>query len=152
MFRTKIEDIEGIPGMFGEGLAHWHGISRALNIHWYHVCVKERLDGRFINMIEMLNDETRLLEVLESQNEDYVITEIQGFIPPWMTGCKSWRLETLNAVSIGYDGNGAVVCLLEAEGGKIYTDTHDHSFKPELLNNVRKIYCKTTANPVSEPA
>ncbi|WP_191994399.1 hypothetical protein [Pseudomonas umsongensis] len=140
MFRTKIEDIEGVPGMFGEGLAHWHGISRALNIHWYHVCVKERLDGRFVSMIEFLNDETRLLEVLESQSEDYVITEIQGFIPPWMTGSKSWRLEILNGVSIGYDRNGAVVCLLEVEGGKIYADTHDRSFDPELLTNVRKIY------------
>jgi hypothetical protein len=152
MFRTKIEDIEGVPGMFGEGLAHWHGISRALNIHWYHVCVKGRYDGRFVNMIEMLNDETRLLEVLESQNEDYVITEIQALIPPWMTGSKSWRLETLNTVSIGYDRNGVVVCLLEAEGGKIYADTHDRSFDLGSVTNARKIYCKTTANPVSEPA
>lgn len=140
MFRTKIEDIEGVPGMFGEGLAHWHGISRALNIHWYHVCVKERLDGRFINMIEMLNDETRLLELLESQNEDFVITEIQALTPSWMNGGKSWRMEIIKAISIGHDRNGCVICVLEVESGKIYTDTHDRSFKPEALTNVRKIY------------
>ena len=140
MFRTKIKDIEGVPGMFEDGVVHWHGISRALNMHWYHVCVKERLDGRFISMTEMLNDETRLLEVISSQNEDYVITEIQGLIPPWMSGSKSWRLEILNAVSIGYDRNGAVICLLEVENGEIYTDTHDRSFDTELLTNVTKIY------------
>lgn len=140
MFRTKIKDIQGEPGMFEDGLAHWHGISRALNMHWYHLSVKERHDGRFISMTEMLNDETRLLEVLKLQNEDFVITEIQGLIPPWMTGSKSWRLEILNAVSIGYDRNGAVICLLEVEGGKIYADSHDRSFDPGLLINVRKIY------------
>jgi len=140
MFRTRIKDIEGVPGMFEGGLVHWHCISRALNMHWYHVCVKERLDGRFISMTEMLNDETRLREVISLQNEDYVITEIQGLIPPWMSGSKSWRLEILNAVSIGYDRNGAVICLLEVENGEIYTDTHDRSFDTELLTNITKIY------------
>jgi len=139
MFRTIIKDIEGVPGMFG-GLVHWHGISRALNIHWYHVCVKERLEGRFISMIEMLNDETRLLEVLELQNEDYVVTEIQALIPPWMTGSKTWRMEVLSAVSVGYDRFGAVICLLEVESGEVYADSHDRLFDPKLLTNVRKIY------------
>ncbi|MNO00166.1 hypothetical protein D3C81_2199900 [compost metagenome] len=57
-----------------------------------------------------------------------------------MTGSKSWRLETLNAVSIGYDRNGVVVCLLETEDGKIYADTHVRSFDPKSLTNVRKVY------------
>lgn len=25
--------------MFGDGLLHWHGVSRALATHWYHVAV-----------------------------------------------------------------------------------------------------------------
>lgn len=152
MFRTKIKDIQGVPGMFGDGLAHWHGISRALNIHWYHVCVKERLEGRFISMIEMLNDETRLHEIISSQNEDFVVTEMQALTPPWMNGSKRWLMEVLNGVSIGYDRNGAVICLLEVERGEIYTDSHIRSFDPKSLTNVRKIYCPKEAKPVVEPA
>jgi len=91
-------------------------------------------------MIEMLNDETRLLELFESQNEDFVITEIQALTPSWMNGGKSWRMEIIKAISIGHDRNGCVICVLEVESGKIYTDTHDRSFKPEALTNVRKIY------------
>ncbi|WP_047528690.1 hypothetical protein [Pseudomonas sp. 11/12A] len=140
MFRTVDTEIAGFPGMFGDGLAHWHSVSRVLNTHWYHVAVKTRHEDRFADTVEFLNDETRLHELISSQNEDFVITEVQVQTPPWMNGGQSWRMEKLNAVSIGYDPNSVVICLLEVESGVVYTDAHDSSFDAQSLTNVKKIY------------
>jgi len=81
MFRTYQSDIAGIPGMFGDGLSHWHGVSRALHSHWYHVTVERREDGRFVACVEMLNDEPRLVELLMSQDESLVVQEVQVVTP-----------------------------------------------------------------------
>jgi hypothetical protein len=59
MFRTYERDIAGVPGMFGEGLAHWHMISRSLQSHWYHVDLKIRHEDRMISSVQMLNDESK---------------------------------------------------------------------------------------------
>ncbi|MDR6925935.1 hypothetical protein J2Y56_001971 [Pseudomonas sp. BE134] len=48
MFRTYESDIAGVPGMFGEGLAHWH-----------HVYLKIRHEDRMISSVQMLNDESK---------------------------------------------------------------------------------------------
>ena len=140
MFRTIDTEMAGIPGMFGEGLAHWHSVSRVLNTHWYHVALKIRHDDHFVDTVEFLNDETRLHELTSSQNEDFFIAEVQVQTPPWMNRSKSWRMEKLSSVSIGYDSNSVVVCLLEAENGVIYTDAHDDSFDAKTLTNVKQIY------------
>lgn len=52
-------------GMFGDGLAHFHAVSRSLATHWYHVSLKRRHEDRFVAYEEMLNDEPRLVELLE---------------------------------------------------------------------------------------
>ncbi|PTT95513.1 hypothetical protein DBR45_48770 [Pseudomonas sp. HMWF031] len=140
MFRTIDTEMAGIPGMFGEGLAHWHSVSRVLNTHWYHVAVKIRHEDRFVDTVEFLNDETRLHELVSSQSEDLVITEVQVQTPPWMNRSKSWRMEKLNGVSIGYNPHSVVICLLEVESGIVYSDTHDDSFDAQSLTNVKKIY------------
>ncbi|MGY3171382.1 hypothetical protein ACVWYU_000756 [Pseudomonas sp. TE12234] len=140
MFRTIDTEMAGIPGMFGEGLAHWHRVSRVLNTHWYHVAVKIRHEDRFVDTVEFLNDETRLHELVSSQSEDLVITEVQVQTPPWMNRSKSWRMEKLNGVSIGYNPHSVVICLLEVESGIVYSDTHDDSFDARSLTNVKKIY------------
>ncbi|PQO96417.1 hypothetical protein C5612_30455 [Pseudomonas frederiksbergensis] len=140
MFRTQDVDLAGLPGMFGEGLTHWHGMSRSLATHWYHVSIKQRHEDRFISQVEMLNDETKLFELISAQSEDLVIDELQVVTPPWINKGKSWRMEKLTSVSVGYDKNEVPVCLLEVESGAVYTDVHDLSFDASTLINLRKIY------------
>lgn len=140
MFRTKSDDMAGLPGMFSEGLAHWHSVSRVLKTHWYHVSVKERHEGHFTAMVEILNDETKLHELLLAQSEDFVVTEVQVVTPPWMNKSASWQMENLTAVSVGYDKNDIPVCLLEVASGSVYADVHDPSFDAKFLADVQKIY------------
>lgn len=140
MFKTQNLDMVGLPGMFGEGLVHWHSVSRGIAIHWYHVSVKQRHEGRFISQVEMLNDETMLGELISAQCEDLVITELQAVTPPWMNKSGRWQMEKLVKVSIGYDKNEMPVCLLEVESGTAYANVHDISFDANTLTNIQKIY------------
>lgn len=140
MFRTQDVDLAGLPGMFGEGLAHWHGVSRSLATHWYHVSIRQRYEDRLISQVEMLNDETKLVELISAQSEDLIIDELQVVTPPWLNKSKSWRMEKLTSVSVGYDRNEIPVCLLKVESGAVYTDVHDPSFDASTLINLRKIY------------
>jgi hypothetical protein len=140
MFRTHTDEMAGLPGMFGEGLAHWHAVSRSLATHWYHVSIKQRHEDRFISQVEMLNDETKLFELISAQGPDLVIDELQVVSPPWINKSGSWRMERLTSVSVGYDKNEVPVCLMEVESGAVYTDVHDPSFNASTLINLRKIY------------
>lgn len=91
MFRTHNDEMVGLPGMLGEGLAHWHAVSRSLASHWYHVSIRQRYEDRFISQVEMLNDETRLFELISSQGEDLLISDLQAVTPPWMNRSEGWR-------------------------------------------------------------
>ncbi|MDR8364207.1 MULTISPECIES: hypothetical protein [Pseudomonas] len=140
MFRTQDVDLAGLPGMFGEGLTHWHAVSRSLATHWYHVGIKLRHEDRFISQVEMLNDETKLFELISTQGPDLVIDELQVVTPPWINKIGSWRMERLTSVSVGYDKNEIPVCLMEVESGAVYVDVHDPTFDASTLTNLRKIY------------
>lgn len=140
MFRTHNTDIAGLPGMFGEGLAHWHAVSRSLATHWYHVSIKQRHEDRFVSQVEMLNDETKLFELITAQGEDFVLDELQVVSPSWINKSGGWRMERLTSVSVGYDKNDIPVCLMEVESGAVYVDVHDPTFDVSTLTNLRKIY------------
>jgi hypothetical protein len=126
--------------MFGEGLAHWHMISRSLQSHWYHVDLKIRHEDRMISSVEMLNDESKLVEILSQQGSDFVVTCVQVTTPSWMNKSGQWLMEKLIGVSVGFDKNNFAVCVLEVVSGSIYTDAHDPSVTVESLTKVRKIY------------
>jgi hypothetical protein len=132
MFRTHTDEMAGLPGMFGEGLAHWHAVSRSLATHWYHVSIKQRYEDRLI--------ETKLFELISAQGPDLVIDELQVVSPPWINKSGSWRMERLTSVSVGYDKKEVPVCLLGVESGAVYTDVHDPTFDANTLTNLRKIY------------
>ena len=140
MFRTQNLEMAGLPGMFGEGLSHWHGVSRILAMHWYHVCIQQRHEGRFISQVEMLNDEAKLAELISAQSEDLVIIELQAVTPSWMNKTTNWQMEKLVSVSVGYDKNEIPVCLFEVENVSLYTDVHDPHFDAKALINIQKIY------------
>ncbi|UXH38810.1 hypothetical protein [Pseudomonas promysalinigenes] len=140
MFRSHQADMAGIPGMFGDGLMHWHGVSRALATHWYHVSVKRRIDGRFVSSQEMLNDEPKLHELVSAQGDDLQIDYVQVVTPARLNGTATWRMERLKSVSMGFDRNDCPVCLLEVESGQIYNDYHEDGFDHGSLRQVRELY------------
>ncbi|UWS65544.1 hypothetical protein [Pseudomonas mosselii] len=140
MFRSHQADMAGIPGMFGDGLMHWHGVSRALATHWYHVSVKRRIDGRFVSSQEMLNDEPKLHELVSAQGDDLQIDYVQVVTPARLNGTATWRMERLKSVSMGFDRNDCPVCLFEVESGQIYNDSHEGGFDHDSLRQVRELY------------
>lgn len=48
MFRTLDSDLIGVPGMFGEGVSHWNGVSRLLRTPWYHLTLSVENEGRLV--------------------------------------------------------------------------------------------------------
>jgi hypothetical protein len=88
----------------------------------------------------MLNDETKLFELISAQGPDLVIDELQVVTPPWINKSGSWRMERLISVSVGYDKNEVPVCLLRVESGAVYNDVHDPTLDANTLTNLRKIY------------
>lgn len=153
MFRSHQADIAGFPGMFGDGLMHWHGVSRALATHWYHVSVQRLHEGQFRNYEEMLNDEMRLVELLVAQDESLVVQEVQAVTPSWMNKEGGWKMEKLTSLSMGHNQAGVAVCVLEVEGGAVYVDTHEPGLCADSLNGVKELYRRgmAQASAASEP-
>ncbi|MDO7908952.1 hypothetical protein Q6A49_00120 [Pseudomonas sp. 22-AL-CL-001] len=140
MFRSHQADMAGIPGMFGDGLMHWHGVSRALATHWYHVSVQRLEDGQFRNCVEMPNDEARLVELLLDQDESLVVRGVQAVTPGWMNKGDDWKMEKLLSLSMGFSQEGVPVSILEVEGGAIYIDTHEPGLNVDSLTGLKELY------------
>ena len=152
MFRSHQADMAGIPGMFGDGLMHWHGVSRALATHWYHVSVQRLHEGQFRNYEEMLNDEMRLVELLVAQDESLVVQEVQDVTPSWMNKDGCWKMEKLTSLSMGHNQAGVAICVLEVEGGAVYVDTHEPDLGADSLSDVKELYRRGMAQAnASEP-
>lgn len=143
MFRSHQADMAGLPGMFGDGLMHWHGISRALATHWYHVSVQRLHEGQFRNYEEMLNDEARLVELLLAQDESLVVREVQAVTPAWMNKGDGWKMQKLTSLTMGFSMDEIPVSILEVEGGEIYNDSHERSFDRASLRKVKQLYRAT---------
>ncbi|MDR6714284.1 hypothetical protein J2W83_003905 [Pseudomonas hunanensis] len=149
MFRSHQADMAGIPGMFGEGLMHWHGVSRALATHWYHVSVQRLHEGQFRNYEEMLNDEVRLVELLVAQGESLTVKEVQVVTPTWMNKSTGWKMEKLTSVCMGFSQDEVPVAILEVESGEIYIDTHEPGLKVDSLTGLKELYRSRTSNVTS---
>jgi hypothetical protein len=140
MFRISMQDQAGPMGMFGDGLAHFHAMSRSLVTHWYHVSLKRKHEGRFMAFEEMINDEPRLVELLVSQDESLVVQEVQVVTPPWMNKSSSWKMEKLTSLSMGFNQVEVPICVLEVEGGQVYVNTHQRNLDVDALVGVKELY------------
>lgn len=139
MFRTQDSDLIGIPGMFGEGLAHWHSVSRVLSTHCYHLTVRVTEQGRSTELTHMIEGEYRLQNMLVTQDAEQEITDVQVMTPPWMNKSNGWSMARVTGVTLGnYDD--FEVCLIEVEGGAVYHTSHQPGFQIDLLTNLRPIF------------
>lgn len=150
MFRTNTEDQVGFVGMFGDGLAHFHSVSRVLATHWYHVSIKRRHEDRFVSYEEFLNDEPRLVELLSSQDENLIVHEVQVVTPGGMNKHTGWRMEKLNVLSMGFNKAGVPVCVLEVESGRLYSDSFDPNFRLQSLTGLKELYRCRAVEPVTD--
>lgn len=135
-----MQDQAGPVGMFGDGLTHFHAMSRSLVTHWYHVSLKRRHEGRFVAYEEMLNDEPRLLELLLCQDESMVVQEVQVVTPGWMNKGLSWKMEKLTSLSMGFNQVEVPICVIKVEGGAVYVDTHQRDLDVASLKGVKELY------------
>jgi len=136
--------------MFGDGLAHFHAVTRSLATHWYHVTLKRRLEDRFVASEAMLNDEARLVELLVAQDESLVVQEVQAVTPPWMNKDAAWKMEKLTSLSMGYSRAEVPVCVLEVESGAVYVDTHEPGLCVESLTGVKELYRRRVTKAETE--
>ncbi|MBD8623401.1 hypothetical protein [Pseudomonas sp. CFBP 13727] len=147
MFRISMQDQAGPVGMFGDGLAHFHAVSRTLVTHWYHVSLQRRHDGRFVAYEEMLNDEPRLVELLVSQDESMAVQEVQIVTPSWMNKGSSWRMEKLTSLSMGFNQVDVPICVVEVESGDVYVNTHQRDLDVNSLTGLKELYRRSASNP-----
>ena len=147
MFRISTQDQAGPVGMFGDGLAHFHAVTRSLAMHWYHVTLKRWHEDRFVASEDMLNDEPRLMELLLAQDESLVVQDVQVVTPGWMNKGTGWKMEKLKSLSMGYDRAEVPICVLEVESGAVYVDTHEPDFDVESLTGVKELYRRRITKP-----
>lgn len=140
-----MQDQAGPVGMFGDGLAHFHAMSRTLATHWYHVSLKRRHEGRFVAYEEMLNDEPRLVELLIAQGETMVVQEVQVVTPGWMNKDSSWKMEKLTSLSMGFNQVEVPICVLEVESGEVYVNTHQRDLDVDSLTGLKELYRRSAA-------
>lgn len=146
-----MQDQAGPVGMFGDGLAHFHAVSRSLATHWYHVSLKRRHDGRFVAYEEMVSDEPRLVELLISQDESMVIQEVQVVTPAWMNKGSSWKMEKLTSLSMGFNQVEVPICVLQVESGDLYVNTHQRDLDIDSLVGLKELYRRSVAT-TQEPS
>lgn len=140
-----MQDQAGPIGMFGDGLAHFHAMSRSLATHWYHVSVKRRHEDRFVAYEEMMNDEPRLVELLVAQDESLVVQEVQVVTPAWMNKGSSWKMEKLTSLSMGFNQVEVPICVLEVESGEVYVNTHQRDLDVDALTGVKEFYRRSSS-------
>lgn len=140
-----MQDQAGPVGMFGDGLAHFHAVSRSLATHWYHVSLKRRHEDRFMAYEEMLNDESRLVELLIAQGESLVVQEVQVVTPGWMNKDSSWKMEKLTSLSMGLNKAEVPICILEVESGEVYVNTHQRDLDVDSLTEVKELYRRSSS-------
>lgn len=145
MFRISMQDQAGPVGMFGDGLAHFHAMSRSLVTHWYHVSLKRKHQGRFMAYEEMINDEPRLVELLVSQDEAMVVQEVQVVTPAWMNKGSSWKMEQLTSLSMGFNQVEVPICVLQVESGDVYVNTHQRDLNVGSLTGLKELYRRSAA-------
>lgn len=143
-----MQDQAGAVGMFGDGLAHFHAVSRSLATHWYHVSLKRRHEDRFVAYEEMVNDEPRLVELLIAQGESLVIQEVQVVTPAWMNKGSGWKMEKLKSLSMGFNQVAVPICVLEVESGDVYVDTHQRDLDVDSLIGVKELYRRSAVATV----
>ncbi len=146
-----MQDQSGPVGMFGDGLAHFHAVSRSLASHWYHVSLKRRHEGRLVAYEEMLNDEPRLVELLISQSESVIVQDVQVVTPGWMNKGTSWRMEMLTSLSMGFNQAEVPICVLEVESGDVYLNTHQRCLDVESLTGLKELYRRTASDTAVTP-
>ncbi|ATN08296.1 MULTISPECIES: hypothetical protein [unclassified Pseudomonas] len=139
MFRTQDSDLIGVPGIFGEGLAHWHSVSRVLRTHWYHLTVRLTDQARSTEFVDMIEGEHRLQSMLVTQSAEREIIDVQVTTPAWMNKGAGWDMERVTKVSLGYDSDFEV-CLIEVERGAIYHNSHRPDFQIDSLTDLRPIF------------
>ncbi len=147
MFRTQDSDLIGVPGIFGEGLAHWHRVSRILRTHWYHLTVCMTDQGRSTEFVDMIEGEHRLQSMLVTQSAEREITDVQVMTPAWMNKGAGWDMERVAKVSLGYDGDFEV-CLIEVEGGAVYHSSHRPGFQLDFLTDLRPVFLSSMIRSV----
>ncbi len=140
-----MQDQAGPAGMFGDGLAHFHAVSRSLATHWYHVSLKRRHEGQFRAYEELVSDEPRLVELLIAQDENLVVQEVQVVTPSWMNKSSSWKMEKLSTLSMGFNRVDVPLCVLEVESGEVYVNTHQRDLDVGSLTDVREFYRRSAA-------
>ena len=146
-----MQDQAGPVGMFGDGLAHFHAVSRSLATHWYHVSLKRRHDERLMAYEEMVSDEPRLVELLISQDESMVIKEVQVVTPAWMNKGSSWKMEKLTSLSMGFNQVEVPICVLQVESGDLYVNTHQRDLDIDSLVGLKELYRRSVAT-TQEPS
>ena len=146
-----MQDQAGPVGMFGDGLAYFHAVSRSLATHWYHVSLKRRHDERFMAYEEMVSDEPRLVELLISQDESMVIKEVQVVTPAWMNKGSSWKMEKLTSLSMGFNQVEVPICVLQVESGDVYVNTHQRDLDIDSLVGLKELYRRSVAT-TQEPS
>lgn len=143
MFRTQDSDLIGVPGIFGEGLMHWHAVSRLLRTHWYHLTVRIAEQGRSTELAYMIGGEQGLQKILVTQDDEFIITDIQVMTPSWMNNSNGWEMERVVKVTVGEDCDGFEVSLLEVDSGAVYHNSRRPSFDVNSLINLRPIFLTT---------
>ncbi len=126
--------------MFGEGLAHWHAVTRMLRKHWFHLSVVMVGEGKGHEFELMVNDELKLQQVLQAQDEEIFVKEIQVVTPSSMNGSGAWRMEKVKSLAIGDDQYGDSVCVLTVDGGSVYHDSYRTNLDVASLTNMRVLY------------
>ncbi|MDY1018801.1 hypothetical protein SOM59_17065 [Pseudomonas coleopterorum] len=147
MFRICMQDQAGPVGMFGDGLAHFHAVSRSLATHWYHVSLKRQHEGRFVAFEEMVSDEPRLVELLIAQDESLVVQDVQVVTPAWMNKDSSWKMEKLMSLAMGFNRVEVPVCVLRVESGDVYVNTHQRDLDVNSLTGLKELYRRSASNP-----
>nr|WP_314481803.1 hypothetical protein [uncultured Pseudomonas sp.] len=143
MFRTEDSDAIGIPGLFGEGLMHWQGVSRVLRSHWYHLTVRITEQGRSTEFTRMIEGEHKLQQMLVQQSAEEMIVDVCVVTPPWMNSRDGWSMDRVVKVTVGDDGDDFEVCLIEVKTGLVYHTSHRPGFQIESLKNRRPVFLES---------
>lgn len=137
MFESYKEAEIEIPNHFlDEGNQVWDYIFRRLHTTWFHVVVSPSDEySEQCSKVFFLSSVDNLLAF--QLDESLIISELSLMIPGWMNDTKTWKMEQLNKIFIGYEtetGHEQKVYVYELSNGRRVIDSTLSTQEKDIIN------------------
>jgi hypothetical protein len=102
-----------ISGLFCNDFLSRPFVKQTVMIPWFYLEAHIRDDQEFVREMLMVSSLDALKDIIELQNESFLIHSIQYVTPGYMNGTDQWKMEQILEASEAHNQSGELVTLFQ---------------------------------------